>query len=78
MGSDKKVARFNIRTTDPDLDHVKNEILTAFGPSLARVEMSWSEGKPIAAAPATAADGDAAKSASAPKTAVSPAAANMS
>ena len=40
MGDDKKVARFNIRTTDQNLDHVKNEILTAFGPSLARVEMT--------------------------------------
>ena len=50
MGNDKKVARFNIRTTDPDLDHVKNEILKAFGPSLARVEMTASDGKPIAAA----------------------------
>ena len=29
---------------------VKNEILTAFGPSLARVEMTHDEGKPIAAA----------------------------
>ena len=59
MGSDKKSARFNIRTTDQNLDHVKNEILTAFGPSLARVEMTFSEGKPIGdAAPAAS---DAAK-----------------
>ena len=63
MGDDNKVARFNIRTTDQNLDHVKNEILTAFGPSLARVEMTASEGKPVAGAPATA---DAAKTAQAP------------
>jgi SecD/SecF fusion protein len=64
MGSDKKSARFNIRTTDQNLDHVKNEILTAFGPSLARVEMSFSDGKPTGgAAPATS---DTAKTASQP------------
>jgi SecD/SecF fusion protein len=63
MGDDKKVARFNIRTTDQNLDHVKNEILTAFGPSLARVEMSASEGKPIAGAAPSA---DAAKTAQPP------------
>ncbi len=63
MGDDKKVARFNIRTTDQDLDHVKNEILTAFGPSLARVEMTASEGKPVAGAAPSA---DAAKTAQAP------------
>ncbi len=60
MGNDQKVARFNIRTTDPDLDHVKNEILKAFGPSLARVEMTATDGKPIAAAVES---GDAAKAA---------------
>jgi SecD/SecF fusion protein len=63
MGDDKKVARFNIRTTDPNLDHVKNEILAAFGSSLARVEMSASEGKSIAPVPVAAAAGDAAKTA---------------
>jgi SecD/SecF fusion protein len=64
MGSDKKSARFNIRTTDQNLDHVKNEILTAFGPSLARVEMSSSEGKPIGEAGVAASD--ATKAASQP------------
>ncbi len=64
MGNDKKVARFNIRTTDPNLDHVKNEILAAFGTSLARVEMSSTEGKAIAGAVAS---GDAAKTAPPPK-----------
>ena len=52
MGNDKKLARFNIRTTDPNLDRVKNEILKAFGPSLARVNMTVDEAKPIAGAAA--------------------------
>ena len=47
----RALTRFNIRTTDQDPEHVKNEILDAFGPSLARVEMTVSEGKPIAGAP---------------------------
>jgi SecD/SecF fusion protein len=66
MSSDKKSARFNIRTTDQNLDHVKNEILNAFGPSLARVEMSFSEGKPTG--DAATATGDVAKAASQPTT----------
>ena len=66
MGNDRKVARFNIRTTDPDLGHVKNEILAAFGSSLARVEMSWTEGTPIATAaqPASSSAGAAKTAAS--------------
>ena len=32
MGKDKKSAAFNIRTTDQVLNHVKDEILKAFGP----------------------------------------------
>ena len=64
MGDDKKLARFNIRTTDPNLDRVKNEILKAFGPSLARVNMTVDEGKSIAGAAA----GEAAKAAPAPTT----------
>jgi len=51
MGEDKRVARFNIRTTEKDTERVKKEIVAAFGPSLARIEMTYSEGKPIAAAP---------------------------
>ncbi len=50
MGSDKKSARFNIRTTDQNLNHVKEEILKAFGPTLARVEMTFSEIKPVSGA----------------------------
>ena len=49
LGDDKSLARFNIRTTEQDPEKVKNEILKAFGSSLARVEMTYSEGKPIAA-----------------------------
>ena len=67
MGNDQKVARFNIRTTDPDLSHVKNEILSAFGSSLARVEMSWNDGIAIPGAPAAAAAGTT-KTAAGPKT----------
>jgi SecD/SecF fusion protein len=52
LRDDKSLARFNIRTTDQDPERVKQKILDAFGPSLARVEMTYSEGKPIAAAPA--------------------------
>ncbi len=45
---DKSLARFNIRTTDQDLERVKQVILDAFASSLARVEMTAQEGKPIA------------------------------
>jgi SecD/SecF fusion protein len=53
VSSDKsqRLARFNIRTTAQDAELVKNKILEAFGPSLARVEMSIGEAKPIPAAP---------------------------
>ena len=49
VGDDKSLARFNIRTTEQKPEQVKDEILEAFGPSLARVEMTADEGKPIAA-----------------------------
>ena len=52
VANDKTLTRFNIRTTDQDADQVKNEILKAFGPALARVEMTVGEAKPIAGAPA--------------------------
>jgi SecD/SecF fusion protein len=54
VSSDKsqRLARFNIRTTAQDVDEVKNSILKAFGSSLARVEMSIGEPKPIPASPA--------------------------
>jgi SecD/SecF fusion protein len=58
---DKGLARFNIRTTDQDLERVKKSILDAFASSLARVEMTAHEGKPIASVAA-----DAGKTAAAP------------
>jgi len=60
---DKSLARFNIRTTAQDLEQVKVAILDAFASSLARVEMTAHEGKPIASVPA-----DAGKTAPAPTT----------
>jgi SecD/SecF fusion protein len=57
LGTDTRLARFNIRTTDQDADQVKNKILDAFGPSLDRVKMTIGEAKPIPGAPA----GDASK-----------------
>jgi SecD/SecF fusion protein len=67
MGEDKTLARFNIRTTEQDQNRVKSEILKSFGPSLARVEMTYGEGKPIAATTAPAADAAKTASASAPR-----------
>ncbi|MFO0889663.1 MAG: protein translocase subunit SecD [Isosphaeraceae bacterium] len=58
VGNDASLARFNIRTTatdnetTPEQEKVKNRILTAFGDTLAKVEMKVGEPKPIAAAPA--------------------------
>jgi SecD/SecF fusion protein len=49
VGQDKTLTRFNIRTTDQNTERVKTRILDAFGPSLARVEMTHDDGKPIAA-----------------------------
>jgi SecD/SecF fusion protein len=54
VGDDKSLARFNIRTTEKDTNRVKEEIVRAFGPSLARVKMTYTEGKPIPAPPADA------------------------
>ncbi len=53
VGNDRSLTRFNIRTTDQNPDNVKKAILEAFGPTLARVDMTFSEARPIAqAAPA--------------------------
>ncbi|MGC8638309.1 MAG: protein translocase subunit SecD [Isosphaeraceae bacterium] len=54
VSSDKsgRLARFNIRTTEQNLEQVKVKILDAFGKSLARVEMTAGEPKAIPAAPA--------------------------
>ena len=63
VGNDTKLARFNIRTTATDQDSqqekdkVKNKILEAFGPALAKVEMTVGDAKPIPSAAA----GDASK-----------------
>ena len=63
VGNDTKLARFNIRTTATDQDSqqekdkVKNKILEAFGPALAKVEMTVGDAKPIPGAAA----GDASK-----------------
>jgi SecD/SecF fusion protein len=63
LGKDTKLARFNIRTTATDQDSqeekdkVKNKIIEAFGPALAKVEMTVGEAKPIPGAAA----GDASK-----------------
>ena len=58
VGNDAKLGRFNIRTTATDQDatvekdKVKNKIIDAFGPALAKVEMTVGEAKPIPAAAA--------------------------
>lgn len=49
VGKDQSLARFNIRTTQQDPNTVKNEILKTFGASLQRVQMTFDQGKPVAA-----------------------------
>ncbi|WP_165246542.1 protein translocase subunit SecD [Paludisphaera soli] len=61
----EKAARFNIRTTEQDSTKVKDQIIEAFGPSLAKVEMTVGAEKALAGAPAPAA---AAAGAKAPST----------
>ncbi len=53
LTDDKSLARFNIRTTEVNPDKVKTAILQSFGTALARVELNYSEGKPIPSAPAS-------------------------
>ncbi len=50
VGQDQTLNRFNIRTTDQDPEHVRSEIMKAFGTSLQRVIMTFGEGQPIPAA----------------------------
>ena len=50
FGGDQSLTRFNIRTTDDKPDNVKKEILEAFGTTLQRVQLTFSEPKPIPAA----------------------------
>ncbi len=51
VSDDTSLTRFNIRTTNDRPEDVKNKILEAFGASLARVEMTHGEGRPIPTAP---------------------------
>jgi len=55
----EQAARFNIRTTEQDAQKVKNQIIEAFGPSLAKIDMTVGPEKAIAAAPAAPAPADA-------------------
>jgi SecD/SecF fusion protein len=52
VSQDRTLTRFNIRTTDERPEEVKKQILEAFGPALERVEMTFGEPTPIAAAAA--------------------------
>jgi SecD/SecF fusion protein len=67
IGDDKNVTRFNIRTTADKIDTVRDKILSSFGTTLAKVEMTYSEGQPIAPlAPPAPAAGASAKDAKPP------------
>lgn len=57
-GQAAKAARFNIRTTEQDVQEVKNKIIEAFGPSLAKIDMTVGAEKAIPA-PAPAAGAEA-------------------
>ena len=59
IGQAARAARFNIRTTDQEVPQVKDKILKAFGPTLAKVEMTIGAEKPIAADAGAAADAKA-------------------
>jgi SecD/SecF fusion protein len=54
VSNDRSLTRFNIRTTDDKPEHVKQAVLDAFGPSLARVVMTHGEARPIPTAAAGA------------------------
>ncbi len=54
VGQETKLSRFNIRTTLDKPEEVKERILKAFGPALARVQMTTSAPVAIPAADATA------------------------
>ncbi|MDE2508802.1 MAG: protein translocase subunit SecD [Planctomycetota bacterium] len=47
IGADTTLTRFNIRTTDNVIDHVKDVIVEVFGSALERVAMTAGPGKPI-------------------------------
>ncbi len=52
VAKDASLTRFNIRTTEQEANKVKEKILEAFGPTLAKVQMKVGVEKPIAGAPA--------------------------
>ena len=59
-GQAAKAARFNIRTTDQDVQQVKDKIIQSFDTALAKIDMTVGAEKPIAApAPAPAAGAEA-------------------
>ena len=60
VAKDASLTRFNIRTTEQEANKVKEKILEAFGPTLAKVEMKVGAEKPIAGAPAAEASKGAA------------------
>ncbi|AMV35855.1 protein translocase subunit SecDF [Planctomyces sp. SH-PL62] len=59
----EQAARFNIRTTEQDSQKVKNQIIEAFGPSLAKIDMTVGPEKAIGEPAAPASASAAAKSA---------------
>ncbi|WP_337176057.1 protein translocase subunit SecD [Paludisphaera sp.] len=54
-GQTGRAGRFNIRTTEQDVDQVKGQIIESFGPALAKIDMTVVGEKPIPGAPAPAA-----------------------
>lgn len=49
VGQAQKATRFNIRTTDQDPQHVKEQIIESFGHALAKIDMTIGEAQPIPA-----------------------------
>lgn len=47
VGEVQKASRFNIRTTDQDPQHVKAQVIEAFGHALAKIDMTVGEPRPI-------------------------------
>ena len=55
VGNEKSASRYNIRTTEQDINKVKANVLDSFGSALQRVAMTPGVAKPIPPAPADAA-----------------------
>ena len=55
VGNEKEASRYNIRTTEQDINKVKANVLDSFGSALQRVAMTPGEAKAIPPAPADAA-----------------------